>query len=277
MLCLIIAFYVFLSDKQYFILGEKFNLDIGNQFGGLLAGLVGIFFTGTGTFLVFLTFEQQRDQFKISQFETSYFNLLSHLQILIDQISGPVRWLNISSGDVKGRLYLYYQIRELKELITNKINSLLNEKLEKEELEKYSKLTEVFLFNDKDLSNPVPLDKDLLLDFIQNIYEEFYNRRYSFLSHYFRFVYHIIKFVNDSKISQDDKQKYIDLIQSQMTSDELGLILFNGLGKIAHRKTYPLLEDYNFLSNLDTRLLPYPKLIIKLYPKTEFKYLKYSS
>lgn len=277
MLSLIIAFYLFLFDKQYFIPGEKFNLEIGNQFGGFLAGFVGIFFTGTGTFLVFLTFEQQRNQFKIAQFEASFFNLLSHLQIIIEQISGPVKGLNIPDYNVPGRRYLYYQIRELKELINTKTTLLLNEELDKIELEKYSNLSNSLLFEDKDLANPFPLNKELLLEFIQNIYEGFYKARYSYISHYFRFVYHIIKFVHNSQINQNDKQKYIDLIQAQMTSDELGLLLFNGLGKIGNRKTYPLLEQYNFLSNLDIRLLPHPHLIVQLYPKTEFKYLEYDS
>lgn len=277
MLSLIIAFYLFLFDSQNFIPEGKFNLEIGNQFGGFLAGFVGIFFTGTGTFLVFLTFEQQRNQFKIAQFESSFFNLLSHLQIIIEQISGPVKWANIQDYNVPGRRYLYFQIRELKELIKTKTTLLWNEQLDKIDLEKYSKLSDSLLFEDKDMQNPVPLNKELLLEFIQEIYEEFYKSRYSYLSHYFRFVYHIIKFVHNSQIDQNEKQKYIDLFQSQMTSDELGLLLFNGLGKIGNRKTYPLLEQYDFLSNLDTRLLPHPHSIVQLYPKTKFKYLEYNS
>ena len=277
MLSLIIAFYLFLFNSQYFIPSGKFNLEIGNQFGGFLAGFVGIFFTGTGTFLVFLTFEQQRNQFKIAQFESSFFNLLSHLQLIVEQISGPVNWLNIRDSNVPGRRYLYYQIRELKELINKKTTLLQNGQLDKTELEKYSKLSDYLLFEDNNLQKSVALNKELLSEFIQEIYEDFYKTRYSFLSHYFRFVYHVIKFVHNSLIDQNDKQKYIDLIQAQMTSDELGLILFNGLGKIAKEKTYPLLEQYNFLSNLDTRLLPHPHSIVQLYPKTKFKYLKYDS
>ena len=72
-----------------------------------------------------------------------------------------------------------------------------------------------------------------------------------------------------------EKQKYVDLIQSQMTSNELGLLLLNGLSMIGNRKTYPLLEQYNLLSYLDTRVLPYPELIVQLYPKIDFLYLNY--
>jgi hypothetical protein len=273
LISLIISFVLFFSESKYFEFGESFNLEVGNQFGGLLAGLVGIFFSGTGTFLVFLTFEQQRSQFLISQFENSFFNLLSHLQNIINQISGPVNLNNIHDGNVVGRKYLYYQIRELKEIINNRAISIMSD-----EGNQYKGLASHFLlYNNPDLKCPEPINESLLKSFIQEAYEDFYKNKYSFLGHYFRFVYHLIKFVDESDLLPQQKKKYIDLIQAQMTSDELGLLLFNGLGKIGNRKAFPLLESYDFLSNLDTRVLPYPGLIIRLYPKTNFKYKNYGS
>lgn len=267
---LIISFFLFFTDKQYFNFGDKLNLEIGNQFGGLIAGLVGIFFSGTGTFLVFLTFEQQRFQFQLSQFESSYFNLLSHLQVLISQLSGPVHWANIVDGNVQGRKFLYYQIRELKDLFGTKVQKVVTQ-----DKNKYSKLFSAFFIEDEDVHTSEPLDLELLKELVKEAYEDFYRTRYSFLGHYFRFVYHLIRFVDESRLTELEKKKYIDLIQSQMTSDELGLLLFNGISKIGINKSYPLLEKYDFLSNLDTRVLPYPALLTKLYPQTHFKYLNY--
>lgn len=56
---LIISLSVFLLDENNFRVGEQFDIEKASQFGGFIAGLVGVFFMGTGTFLVFLTFEQQ--------------------------------------------------------------------------------------------------------------------------------------------------------------------------------------------------------------------------
>jgi len=277
LMSLFLAFYLFATDKQYFHIGSKFNLEFAYQFGGFLAGIVGVFFTGTGTFLVFLTFEQQRNQFNISQFEASFFNLLSHLHIIIAQTSGPVHWANIQDGKVDGRRYFYFQIRELKDLIKEKVNTLVNEKEHKVEHFRYSSLAEFFLTDNENIPLTVPFDKKLFQEFIQNIYEEFYKTRYSFLGHYFRFVYHVIKYVHFSNVSPDKKHHYVDLIQSQMTNDELGLLFFNGLSKIGNPKFFPLLEEYNFLSNLDIRSLPYTNFMIQLYPQTKFKYLKYNN
>jgi hypothetical protein len=269
LISLIVSFCFLFFSKSYFKFGESFNLEIANQFGGFIAGVAGIFFTGTGTFLVFLTFEQQREQFKLSQFESSFFNLLSHLELLIENISGVVQWRNIVDPSVYGRKYFYFQIRELNDLIHKKTEDAL-----KNTESKYYKIA-IHFMKDVDRDTLEPFDYKLFEEYIKELYEEFYKSRYSYLGHYFRFVYNVIKYVDESQLSYEYKKKYVGLIQAQMTSDELGLIFYNGIGKYGNEKLFPLLEKYAFLSNIDKRVLIFSDYLIKLYPRTNFNFLSF--
>jgi len=56
-----------------------------------------------------------------------------------------------------------------------------------------------------------------------------------------------------------------------MSNDELALLLLNGLGKYGKDKFYPLLEQYEFLSNIGSSSLPNLRYIVLLYPNTKFK------
>ena len=263
---MLVSFGLFFFSPQYFSVNGAFNLETANKLGGFIAGVTGIFFAGTGTFLVFLTFEQQREQFKSSQFESSFFHLLSHLQILIEHISGPVRWANIQDGNVKGRKYFYYQIREFKDLLNKKAADAL--------VGDYPKYTSIALHisTQEEAKPESPIDTSLYAEFIEEVYEEFYTSRYSYLGHYFRFVYNLLRFIDDSNLTEIDKNKYTNLIQAQMSSDELGLLLYNSLGRYGKEKLYPLIEKYEFLSNIDSRVLEDAEYIYLLFPNTNFKY-----
>lgn len=67
------------------------------------------------------------------------------------------------------------------------------------------------------------------------------------LAHYFRQLYHIIRFVDDGDI--EDKRRYINFVQAQMDNDELVLLAYNGLTD--HGENFkPLIEKYGLLENL---------------------------
>ena len=67
------------------------------------------------------------------------------------------------------------------------------------------------------------------------------------LGHYFRQLYHIIKFVDESEI--EDKRRYTDFLQAQMDNDELVLLAYNGISEQGE-DFKPLIERYSLLENL---------------------------
>lgn len=79
----------------------------------------------------------------------------------------------------------------------------------------------------------------------------------SFLDHYFRHLYTILKFINESKdIAEfEDKYKYATFLRATLSPYELVLLFYNGLSSYGNLKLKPLLEKYCMLKNLDSRLL----------------------
>ncbi|PTB90929.1 hypothetical protein C9994_16455, partial [Marivirga lumbricoides] len=73
---------------------------------------------------------------------------------------------------------------------------------------------------------------------------------------------------------EEDIAFYINLIQAQMSTYELGLIFYNALSTHGS-KMYEWLEDYHFLENIDKKGLLSPLLHTKFYPKTSFKFISH--
>lgn len=72
---------------------------------------------------------------------------------------------------------------------------------------------------------------------------------------FFRHIYHILKFVDESKlIENEDRCKYADLLRSNLSDDDLQLIFLNELYP-QYRKFKLLIEKYAFLQDIreDTR------------------------
>lgn len=241
-------------------------ISFANSFVAINTLFSGLAFAG-----LLITIWVQRNQFRDQNFESSFFNLLAHLQTIIEQIKGPVppRSEYTFEPEGQGREYFYYQIREL--------NNILNRKEQLALANFSSRYHEIaFTFSLKDgLTTSEPFNLKLFGEFIEEAYDEFYDGRYSYLGHYFRFVFNLLKFVDSSSLNNANKKKYVNLIQAQMTSDELGLILYNGLGKYGREKLYPLLENYKFLENIDERVLAHPHEIARLYPDTKFRFLEF--
>lgn len=91
------------------------------------------------------------------------------------------------------------------------------------------------------------------------------------LHHYFRFLYHILKFIKNSEISEEEKYKYASIVRATMSAYELILLFYNSLYKSGVEKFKPLIEEYSFLKNIDDAL------IISLNHKLEFDKLAFAS
>jgi len=79
------------------------------------------------------------------------------------------------------------------------------------------------------------------------------------LHHYFRFVYHMLKFVKSETILDDDeKYKYASILRATLSPYEIALLYYNGLHKNGIKMFHPLLEEYSFLKNIHKPLLFIP-------------------
>ena len=259
-ICLVLSFYLLFSNPSYFIIGDSFNIEIANKFGGFVAGVTGVFFSVTATFLIFLTFEQQKEQFKLSQFDNSFFNLFRILQNIIEELTISDEYNNT----YQSREYLRYQRQRLVQFIVEE-NSKLPVEKELAEIVFNARLVEGFL----DENN---LEK--YGAYISKILSNFFKSKGFSFEHYFRSVHNLMKYIEDSQLNKFNKKRYFNIIKAQMTMDELGLIFYYGLSQEGKGDFHFLLDSSNFLSIIDKGVLENDKNHIRLYPMTNFNFKK---
>ena len=109
---------------------------------------------------------------------------------------------------------------------------------------------------------------------VNEIYTDFFLAHAAQLGHYFRHLYHLLKFIQTE--GEIEKQKYSDLVQAQMSYDELYLIAINGISNYGRKKMLPLLNEFSFLENLavdDDEIVR--RLIELFYPSTKKKDMRH--
>lgn len=104
--------------------------------------------------------------------------------------------------------------------------------------------------------------KDLLIQ----IYDYYYHVHQSDLGHYFRNLYYIVRYVEKSKIREEDKIEFIKILRSQLSNYELLLLAYNGLHPYG-LEFYKYIETFELLKSLNNESrLPdsYTKRIIDI-------------
>jgi len=104
---------------------------------------------------------------------------------------------------------------------------------------------------------------------IKLAYASFFKIKQPYIGHYFRSLYNIVKFVDKSTLSEDDKKIYTNLLRAQLSSNELLLLFYNCLSDVG-AKFYDGVEKFNLLKTTPTNELLDPTHI-DLYKKTKFE------
>jgi len=87
------------------------------------------------------------------------------------------------------------------------------------------------------------------------VYTKLYYLYQNDLGHYFRVLYHLVKFVHNSAMK--DKKRYTSIIRAQLSSHELLLLFYNGISDLGKEKFKPLIEEYQLLKSLPFDNLKY--------------------
>jgi Putative phage abortive infection protein len=86
------------------------------------------------------------------------------------------------------------------------------------------------------------------LEGIDSAYCEFYQRHRADIGHYFRNLYRMVKFVDESEIV--NKKFYTGLIRAQLSAHEQLLLFYNCLSRYGFEKFKPLIDKYDLLQNM---------------------------
>jgi len=266
LLILIISLIWIIKDNSYFRPFSALDSRTASELGGYLAGFVGVFWTGAAAILIYATFRAQQTQ----NFDTTFFNLIKIYHNLVNSTEGKV--LNAEDQKVeilKGRLFFSAVLKKLKECKnTESFPKFISKDRNIPEIDQIHKSWEL-----KKKTSPFDINPELEImgelqflvsakskEFVASQYEFIYPKYQSQLGHYFRFLYNIFKFVLDERNKRNDAAKYINLIQAQMSNDELGLLFYNAISKYGksisgEQRFYRWLKDFGFFENIDPNSL----------------------
>ncbi|WP_240205264.1 putative phage abortive infection protein [Vibrio sp. CyArs1] len=111
------------------------------------------------------------------------------------------------------------------------------------------------LFNEKFVSQDYELeyyhqfgDSEDFSDDLNGHYLKFHRVYGHLVGHYFRNIYQILKYVDQSTV--EDKKFYSNLIRAQMSDYELGLLFYNCISDLGNTKFKLLIEEYEFFEHL---------------------------
>lgn len=170
-------------------------------------------------------FEKQNETLKIQRFENTFFNMLSQFQEVVNNLKVSKKFYGGEGRDCFEKSYAK------------------NEQIEQS-------------FND---FAHLSMSSIILRDGI-NGYKRSETPKY--FDHYFRLLYRILKFVNDSKVITDfdEKYEYTAMLRAMLSRYELVWLYYNGLS-YGTQKLKPLIERYAMLNNLR------PELLVKGKPR----------
>lgn len=181
-------------------------------------------------------FDMQNHTLKKQQFENTFFELLRMLQTIVNDLTLTVGFSKDEMPLSQRHSLIFHGRAVFQELFTTRWNKQI-------EGSRY------YIFSLNREIKTSSIDKTLSRNDMM------------FLYHYLRFVYRIIKFVDETPIlkTTEDKYKYIAFLRSTFSNYEVALLFYNCLSSIGREKFKPLAERYALFDNLDNKLLANPK------------------
>ncbi|NOR45284.1 MAG: hypothetical protein GQ534_06815, partial [Candidatus Delongbacteria bacterium] len=233
-------FFLVLFDEHFFHFSFKINLELANQFGTLIQGLVGTIFGIAGALLVAITFLHQSLINKKSQIENVFFRMLDYhrdnvrnirIKSYKDYAKKGVEKIEGGRAFVLFKLQIFDLLKVVQELNTDKIIDETNEinlaymlfyfGIDKE----WDSFTNIHL---KDYGK-VMLEKieQKHLEIIKNKKKNIGRTNQTVLSAYFRNMYNAIKYIDENiYLSKIEKYQYIKMYRAQLSNSEQAVFYF---------------------------------------------------
>ncbi len=241
-ICAILYFFKFNSGS---------NLKPLDEF---MSGSVAAVWSLAGLFFIYVAFLGQKQQLLNQQLEIMYSQLEVKYTRL--ELSGQKEEMKEQNSTLRQQKFetTFFQLLNLFNSIVNSLD--LRNSRSKEVTTSGRDCFEVFYRRLNSYINQQKINlqqQEVTIEVYINAYDEFYNVNKSDMSHYFRTLYHIIKFIHNSSI--DNKKQYIAVTRAQLSSYEQILLFYNCLHVNGKDKFSPLIEDYALFKNIDEGLL----------------------
>ncbi|WP_165564398.1 putative phage abortive infection protein [Shewanella chilikensis] len=97
--------------------------------------------------------------------------------------------------------------------------------------------------------DPSKSDQEL----VEVAYRYFWRKNRNNLGHYFRYVYNIFKYIDNS--DREDKKTYTNIVRAQLSDHEVALLYYNCLSEFGSEKFKPMAVEYELFDNMPKDLL----------------------
>lgn len=247
-------------------INDTFVSSLRDNPGEFIGGTMGVLFTFTATIFLFITFKEQRDQFKITKqsefytlFETTYFNMLNMLAKVEKSVDDNINQSK-SPANTMIEYYRYFKKQYDGDLQSNKEIVTLEEGL-----------------SEKDMQISVVQKAS---QYYGDYFKDYVMTNDSNIGYYYRYIYNVVKFVYDQSQFDDiprDRKKYLNLLQAQLSDEEMALIFYDAISDYGENKDgkklfHDILDEVQFLENVKPETL-LNKNHCFFYLKTGFAFL----
>ena len=211
------------------------------QIGDTIGGIMGPFVAIAAAILTFLAFwvqfkanEQQRKDIARERFENNLFELLHFHQEITNELL--LKCLVPDNRSANHFIFVEKKGRDVFQLLYE--DAVINQK--------YGGIKNIIEIN-KTANN-------------EKWTTEYLKCPIGFLDHYFRLLYRIFKYIDDSsknipELTKNKRYEYASIVRATLSQYELILLFYNCLSSNGREKFKPLIEKYAIFNNLRVELL----------------------
>lgn len=227
--------------SQIYTPEEIANNDLLSKIGtfGDSAGLLNALFSSLAFGGVILTIiwqvseniRQRKDEHRI-QFESVFFNMTNTLEDIVSELKVEYEKTTSMTATMRSNAWGVWSPPTSPVPTTHKEPEYIT-----------GRAVFKYLYEDR----PQPLMKVIEKEGI----EGFEREMYGILDNYFRYLYRILKYIDESKlINAQEKYEYAGLLRAHLSYMELIMVYYNCLSEYGFEKFKPLVERYHLLKNI---------------------------
>jgi hypothetical protein len=225
----------------------KYN-QVLNDFGTFVGGTVASLWSLAGLFFIYVAFLGQKQQLILQQLEIKFSQI--ELKATRLELEGQKEQMMKQNATLKHQRFenTFFQLVNIHTSIVSSMDlrKIANKSIIAEGRDCFNNFYQRLQGK---INNPEVASLEDTL----KAYVSFFIDNQNDLGHYFRNLYHIIKFVATSDL--ENKKTYTNFVRAQLSSYELVLIFYNCLSSYGTEKFKPLIEEFSLLKNMDKELV----------------------
>ncbi len=224
------------------------------DYGSFVGGAVSSFWSLAGLFFIYVAFLGQRQQLLIQQLEIKFSQVeLKSTRLELEGQKNQMIEQNITLKQQRFENTFF----QLLGIHANIVASMDLRSINDKSLV-VSEGRDCFNIFYKRLRGQIISPRTATVEVTINGYNTFYEANQNNIGHYFRNLYHIMKFIENSSI---EKKTYTNFVRAQLSSHELTFLFYNCLSNHGNKKFKPLIEKYALLKNMNSNLIFNPEHI----------------